>query len=142
MIYLDTSAFLKLYVREEGSERVQGIVNAQDDPLPVWHLLEAEFHNALRLHVFWESLAIDQAERLWDKFCERRNAGFYFTPAVDWGALLETCHRLGASTPHLGCRTMDLLHVACCMQLGIQTLVTFDRRQSAMARHAGLRVLP
>ncbi len=48
MIYLDTSAFIKLYLHEEGSEEVHGVVVAQTYPLPVWHFLEIEFVNALR----------------------------------------------------------------------------------------------
>ncbi len=142
MIYLDTSAILKLYLREEGSERVQKIVEAQEDPLPVWHLLEAEFHNALRLQVFWKSITIGQCDRLWETFLERVNAGFYYRPPVDWGALLEECHRLGAWTPRLGCRTLDLMHVAYCRQLGIKTFVTFDQRQAVVAGRAGRQVLP
>ena len=142
VIYLDTSAFLKLYLLEEGSDRVNEIVTAQDEPLPVWHLLEAEFRNALRLQVFWKGLTPDQAEDLWYTFGRRRSAGLYFTPEVDWASLLDACHRLGAETPRLGCRTLDILHGACCLQLGIQTFVTFDQRQSALAAHVGLNPLP
>lgn len=48
MLYLDTSALLKLYLRESGSEAVQARVAAQDLPLPVWEIQEAELVNALR----------------------------------------------------------------------------------------------
>ncbi len=52
MIYLDTSAFVKLYLSEDGSAQVHGTVVAQSEPLPVWHLMELEFYNALRFKVF------------------------------------------------------------------------------------------
>jgi len=42
MLYLDTSAFLKLYVREEGSEAVQALVSGQPDPLPIPEFLQIE----------------------------------------------------------------------------------------------------
>ncbi len=42
MLYLDTSAFLKLYIREAGSEQVQSMVVSQFEPLPVWEILEME----------------------------------------------------------------------------------------------------
>lgn len=38
MIYLDTSAFIKLYIKEEQSERVDSIVTSQDELLPIWFL--------------------------------------------------------------------------------------------------------
>ena len=38
VIYLDTSALLKLYIHEDHSEAVQEWVVSQDDPLPVWDL--------------------------------------------------------------------------------------------------------
>lgn len=34
-MYLDTRAFLKLYIREPGSWLVREIATSQDDPLPV-----------------------------------------------------------------------------------------------------------
>jgi predicted nucleic acid-binding protein len=52
VLYLDTSAFLKLYIREAGSEQVQATVAGQFEPLPVWEILEMELGNALNLKVF------------------------------------------------------------------------------------------
>ena len=49
MIYLDTSAFLKLYIRESNSQVVQAHVISQDVPLPVWELHQAGILNALQL---------------------------------------------------------------------------------------------
>lgn len=49
VIYLDTSALLKLYIREDHSESVQKWVESQDDPLPVWDFQQMELKNALRL---------------------------------------------------------------------------------------------
>lgn len=57
MLYLDTSALLKLYIRESGSDWVQTQVASQDDPLPIWELQEAELLNALHLKVFWGEFA-------------------------------------------------------------------------------------
>ena len=61
MIYLDTSALIKLYLIEEGSREVNEFIVAQDDALPIWELQEAEFVNALRLKVFRKELGEDEA---------------------------------------------------------------------------------
>lgn len=142
MIYLDTSAFVKLYIRESGSESVQRIIEAQDDPLPVWELLEAEFMNALRLKMFWKELDAESVNRLLHLFVRRRRKGFYFLPEIDRAALMADFRTLSAETPRLGCRTLDILHVACALQVEPTLFLTFDQRQRDLARHAGLDVGP
>ena len=42
----------------------------------------------------------------------------------------------------IGCRTLDLLHVAVALSLGVNSFVTFDERQRAVARLEGLTVKP
>jgi predicted nucleic acid-binding protein len=142
VIYLDTSAFLKLYIREDGSEFVQSIVVAQDDPLPVWDVLQAELLNALRLKVFWGEIDAVQAEDLTRLFDDRLLRGQYWTPQVDRSKLLSDFRRLSAETTTIGCRTLDILHVACALQLRVESLLTFDDRQSQLAVRAGLSVQP
>jgi predicted nucleic acid-binding protein len=142
VIYLDTSAFLKLYIREAGSEFVQEIVTSQDDPLPVWDLLQAEVINALRLKVFWQDIRVDEANRLIKLFDERLQRGQYFVPEVDRHVLLSDSRSLGEHTPQTGCRTMDILHVACALQTRPVHFLSFDGRQRDLATLAGLAVLP
>jgi predicted nucleic acid-binding protein len=138
MIYLDTSAFLKLYIREPGATEVQDLVVAQNCPLPVWDLLEAEFANALRLKAFWQEITPAQAETQIGLFHHRKQQGFYHVPEIDRGSLMAAFRRLSAETPRLGCRTLDILHVACATLLDPDAFVTFDARQRMLARHAGL----
>lgn len=140
MIYLDTSAFLKLYLRESGSQAVQDFVAAQDDPLPVWEILESELTNALRLKVFWQEITEEQAESQIARYHQRKQQGFYHVPEIDRGALMDAFRMLSQKTPRSGCRTLDILHVACASLLKPQAFLTFDDRQRALAEHAGLEV--
>jgi hypothetical protein len=41
----------------------------------------------------------------------------------------------------LGTRTLDVLHVATAVTLGHRTFVTYDDRQSALAKKVGLRCI-
>jgi predicted nucleic acid-binding protein len=140
VIYLDTSALIKLYIREEGSERVQEKVSSQSVPLPVWEVLEMELVNALRLQVFWENLSEKEVEHQIHLFHERKKRGYYFVPEIDRSSLLTDFNRLSKETQKLGCRTLDILHVACALQLKVTDFVSFDRRQVALAEVAGLNV--
>jgi predicted nucleic acid-binding protein len=141
MLYLDTSALLKLYIRESGSEAVQALVAAQDLPLPVWEIQEAELVNALRLKAFWKEITPEQAEQQIGRFEDRQRRGLYVFPEIHRSDLKRTSRRLSEETPRLGCRTMDVLHVACAVEIGATGFISFDERQRTLAGLAGLRVI-
>jgi uncharacterized protein len=42
----------------------------------------------------------------------------------------------------LGCRTLDIIHVAAALVIGAKDFVTFDARQRALAKQVGLAVKP
>ena len=46
-----------------------------------------------------------------------------------------------AHTPQLGCRTLDIIHVASALELATPHFVTFDRRQEQLAAAVGLKLL-
>lgn len=140
MIYLDTSALVKLYLLEEGSAWVQELVSSQQDPLPVWELQEMELLNALRLKVFWGEIRASDAERQVMAFEDRKAKGLYYFPELDRAALLTMFRRLSSHTPELGCRTLDIMHVACAVLLAADCFVSFDARQCGLAERAGLAV--
>lgn len=140
MLYLDTSAFLKLYVREADSGLVQAAVAGQSDPIPVWEILEAELFNALQQKVFRDEIGEADAERQVALFQKRKARGLYCVPEIRRADLMADFRRLSALSPRLGCRTMDILHVACASQLGVDSFLSFDDRQKRLAAAAGLAV--
>jgi len=141
MLYLDTSALLKLYIREEGSDAVQEKIASQDLPLPIWEIQEAELINALRLKTFWKEITTTQAEAQLELFQKRRRQGLYFFPDIDRPDLMGTFRQLSAATPSLGCRTIDILHVACAVEIDATEFLTFGQSQRSLALHAGLNVV-
>lgn len=51
----------------------------------------------------------------------------------------------GLSSAHTAAtkaRSLDIMHVACAMELGMRDFWTFDKRQRALALEVGLRVNP
>jgi predicted nucleic acid-binding protein len=142
VIYLDTSAFLKLYIRETESATVEVLVTSQHDPLPVWDMLRAEITNAIYLKEFWGDLDSEESGELRKLFEDRLTRGQYFVPEVDRDLLMKTFMDLARHTPDFGCRTMDIVHVACALQLAPESFVSFDSRQRRLAGHAGMQVLP
>lgn len=141
MIYLDTSALIKLYLIEESSEQVNQLVAGQDEPLPLWELQEAELVNALRLKIFWGELEEAQADQLIGHFQTRKKAGLYYYPEIDRTELLPCFCELSAHTTQLGCRTLDVFHVSFAKLIGAGLFVSFDERQLRLAKLAGLNVV-
>jgi predicted nucleic acid-binding protein len=137
MIYLDTSAFIKLYLREEGSAEVHGLVVAQHDPLPVWHLVEIEFLNAVRFKVFLDEMGADEVERVIALYLDRKRSGQYFAPHLDPIALHELSLEMTRRTPIIGCRALDILHVAAARLCDATAFVTADKRQAALVEAEG-----
>ena len=137
MIYLDTSAFLKLYLHEDGSAEVHGLVVAQAEPLPVWHFLELEFLNALRFKVFLAEMSPDDVERVTSLYLDRKRSGQYFAPHLDPIALHELSLQMTVRTPIIGCRAIDILHVAAARLCDATVFVTADKRQAALAEVEG-----
>ena len=140
MIYLDTSALIKLYIHESGSAEVQALLASQSTPLPVWELHEMELVNALRLKVFWKEISEADADAQIAHFNRRQSSGLYFMPEIGRSDLLDRYLQLSARTSDLGCRTLDILHVAAAVVLKIGIFMTFDQRQARLAKLSGLEV--
>jgi predicted nucleic acid-binding protein len=57
-----------------------------------------------------------------------------------WRATLKRAGNLSQKhTPVLGCRSLDVLHVASALELELKNFLTFDRRQQKLAKAAGLK---
>ena len=137
MIYLDTSTFIKLYLNEDGSAEVHGIVVAQQEPLPVWHFMELEFLNALRFKVFLDEMMPHDVERLISLYLDRKRNGQYFAPHLDPIAMHELSIQRTVRTPVIGCRALDILHVAAARLCDATMFVTADARQATLAEAEG-----
>jgi len=140
VIYLDTSAFLKLYIREEGSASVQATIASQDQPLPVSDVLRWEFFNALRLKVFWGEMDDATVDHLLALFDDRLRRGQYTVADIDRARLTTDVREISRHTGTIGSRSLDVVHVAVALQLGVDHFVTFDDRQRTLASTVGLPV--
>ena len=140
ILYLDTSAFIKLYIRESGSAEVNEMIAANSEPLVIWDLHRIEFYNALRLKVFRDELTSEDADLLIRYFQTRNKEGIYYTPKLDRKDHVEQCLEFTAFSMGIGCRSLDIMHVAAARLFEADRFVTFDERQAVLATKAGLSV--
>ena len=141
ILYLDTSALIKLYIIEPGSESVNAIITAQATPLPIWDLHLIEFQNALNLKVFRKELQAGQADRLSDIFAQRKRDQIYYAPMFDRKEHTECCLRLAAYSRKIGCRSLDIMHVAAAKLFSADEFITFDELQGRLAKATDLSVI-
>ena len=68
--------------------------------------------------------------------------GRYRLADLLWRAVLKRAADLSrAHTPALGTRSLDVLHVASALELGLKRFVTFDERQRRLAIATGLKAV-
>ncbi len=140
--YADTSFLCSVYMQDANSAAANKRMQSQLFPLPWTELHELELKNAFRCRVFrkeitrtakdasLKALQVDLAEEIleWE--------------STVWSSVWRESMQLSLlHTEAIGNRTLDILHVATALVLGKTEFLTFDARQAALAKIAGLRVI-
>jgi predicted nucleic acid-binding protein len=139
VVYLDTSALLKLLWPEPESEAVRAQV-AREDVVVVSAL--AELEPEVQLKAAW--LAGRYREGAWRRFLAklaefRETEPFAFRPLP--ATLFETARRRQRAAGRVHCRTLDRLHLAAMEELDVNRLMTHDTTQAEAARALGFEIL-
>ena len=141
--YFDSAIIVKLYVQEANSTEAIHLVSAQTAPyaLTSWQALEVR--NAIRLKAFRSEISPTQMTQSIAALEQDIGAGRWVRPGHTVAAVEQKAEELSAShAATFGCRTLDIIHVAAAQIIGAKEFLTFDRRQAALARAAGLSVKP
>ncbi len=140
--YADPSALLKLYVHEPQSAAMSAWRARTRGALPLTEHGRLEIVNGICLAAFRHGLtpaALTDALASFDEDCA---VGRYVQADVLWRATLRrACEISRAHTAALGCRSLDVLHVAAALHMGLPTFVTLDTRQRRLARITGLKAI-
>jgi predicted nucleic acid-binding protein len=102
----------------------------------------AELVNGIALAVFRKDIDEQAGRAALADLAQDFEDGRLFLTDLLWRLALERAADLSqAHTPTLGTRSLDVLHVASDQILGCKRFVSYDERQLALAKAAGLRVL-
>jgi len=138
--YADPSALLKLYIHEPASAAMSAWRSRTKGALPVTPHGRLEIVNGICLAGFRKIITAEALSDAIASFDEDLAEGRYVDADILWRATLRRARELSrAHTPALGCRTLDVLHVATAIELGLRYFVTFDSRQGQLAKAAGLK---
>jgi predicted nucleic acid-binding protein len=141
-VYADPSALLKLYLKEPESRAMATWRAKHSPPLAVTHHGRVELINGIGLAAhrgfITEPICEAALAALEDDFSQGR----YIQADLLWRAALKRAGELSRKhTPTLGCRSLDVLHVASAVELNLKYFVTFDLRQQRLARAVGLKLI-
>ncbi len=140
MLYVDTSAVIKLYVVEDQSVEISAWLRANDETIPWTALHELEFNNAIQLKEFRGEIKASESRQIKTNFIRHEEQGVYFRPELNWADTFGLAIDLSIKhTIKTGSRSLDILHVATALQLKSDQFLTFDKRQSKLASLEDIR---
>ena len=141
MLYVDTSVIVKLYFKEEYSQKAARWLKDNNEAIPLTSFHELELLNAIQLKQFRKEITPDQSRLIISRLEEHEMSGIYFRPQLDWSAIF--IHALDLSEKHsaiIGSRSLDILHVASALSINADRFLTFDDQQTRLAGLAGLKI--
>ena len=141
VIYPDTSFLISLFVDENPTPLAKTYTENLAEPLTFTPFHRLELRTALRLRAFRKEVTPHGLQTALQRSDEALVGGILLHAPLVWADALREAERLSAAyLTELGVRSGDLFHVASAVVLGAREFVTFDQRQTALARRAGLKV--
>jgi predicted nucleic acid-binding protein len=147
--YPDTSFLCAVYREQDNSPRADAFFKTLKEPLSATALLVFEFRQSVRWQTWLHSkdgskgYGEQEGARMLADLQKDLASGLLQIVPVDWANVISGAEQLSAQhTLKDGNRGFDILHVATALELGAEEFLTFDARQSALARAAGLTVKP
>jgi predicted nucleic acid-binding protein len=139
-IYADASFLVSLYSPDANSIAAARTMQASNGDRFVSVFGELEVVNAIGLRVFRKEVSATQAQSSLNDFEKDLRAGvFQLRPLLE--QVFERARQLSRqTTPKLGTRTADLLHVATALELSADYLYTFDQQQRKLAHTVHLKL--
>ena len=148
LLYLDTSALAKVYVRERGSELMAELTSEDaDHGLAICAITQVEFHSVISRRRREGDLDNDEVKRAAERFDNHFRNVFERCPVDD-----RTLNLASVIVSRHVLRASDAIQLAACLTLiddltlsgearGALTFVCADRRLLIAARSEGLTVL-
>jgi predicted nucleic acid-binding protein len=141
-VYVDPSALARLYIHQAGSREMAAWRGRLRGDLAVTHHGRTEITNAICRAAFLGQLDSKSLVETLADFSADFASGHLRQADILWRAALNRAAELSQRhTPKLGTRSLDVLHVACALELKLRHFLTFDARQQQLAAAVGLSVV-
>jgi predicted nucleic acid-binding protein len=145
MAFWDTSALLKLYVRERDSDRFQHLIQTLPEKTAISQFTLAEMHRSLWAKAFARAIPANFAQKAYREF--RTDVQRALLDVVPFGQavqeefdrIIPICYRASLPVP---IRTLDGLILASALIARTVRLISTDSRMRTAGMLLGLQVLP
>lgn len=139
-VYAESSFLISLYSPDANSTAAIAAMQTSTGRILITNLVKLEVINALQQRVFWKQIEDREARQSLAKFEENLSDGAFGFVHVPGDAFDRAEAIAERTTARLGTRTIDLLHVACALELGATHLYSFDERQRKLAQTMRLKL--
>ena len=141
-LYFDTSVIVKIYVQEAGSAEVVDFLVRHGVPLALNILQEFELRNAFALKHFRGEISQKEYQALLAQLEHDIKLGRLRKIISVWPAVMQAAMGMSAKrSGEVGCRAIDIIHVAAAKIQKCSLFVTNDDRQMKLASLEGVKVV-
>lgn len=138
-IYVDTSALIKLYLPEPGSDELNRLLDGRRDLL-LAELTVTEFVSAMARRKRDRDLTARVAGRLYKTLLDHAHSRFLLIGATP--DTHRSAERLLLSQEGVALRAADALHLALALAGEARAVATYDGRLARAGSELGMEVLP
>lgn len=141
--YADSSFLVSLIVEDANSAAASRFMLKHQQALPFNPLHRMEVRNGIRLRVHRKEIDVSGRDLALRQIDDDLAEGLLVHQPMPWTEVLRRAEALStAHAEHLGTRSADTLHVAAALLAGAPLFLSFDKRQRALAKAAGLQAKP
>lgn len=140
-LYFDTSALVKYFQREDGSDEVQALIDDQANEVWALSLALLELHSSLFRRLRSRELTDDEVKEVWS--CVTDVAAEFNIESISEAIVNEAHNLLLRFGKKPGLRSLDAIHLAGLSLLGEKAwrVVACDTVVCDVARHMGYKVI-
>jgi predicted nucleic acid-binding protein len=141
--YPDSSFLVSLFCLDANSPAAVAYMSRRGGQLAFTPLHRIEARNAIRNAAARGALSEQDRRDAFRRIENDLDARFLVPTPLAWTDVLRRADELSERHREKnGQRTLDLLHVASAMEIGSTVFLSFDKRQSRLAKVVGLTVKP
>ena len=142
VVFADSSFIVSVDLPDANTGRATAFLNSRSEPLYFSSLHALEIHNSISRGIFQKKITEAESALTRESLDQDRQNGRLIDQELNWSQILGIAISLSIqSTPQNGSRSLDVLHVATAIGLGVHEIVTFDHRQAQLAQAAGLKAI-
>jgi predicted nucleic acid-binding protein len=138
-VYFDASFLVSLYSPDVHSQTAIRTMRSVTDASWISTFAEFEFLNSLALRVFRKQDPPVEYQSAVAAFEQDMRNGVFQLKALPETVFIRARQLSRQTTLHMGTRASDLLHVAIALEMGAETIYTFDRQQAKLAQAMKLK---